>query len=97
MNKQMKNFKLIREQIKGWKHAGRDLINSRIQTRQDAMEWATHRLNKNKSESKMYDARKKHQSEAEAIIYHENLKKLNPTRYIAHNLYQNGKLIRSLA
>lgn len=92
----MKRFNLLSEQIKGWKHAGRDITNSRIQARHDVMEWETHRLNKDKSESKMYDARKKHQSEAEAIAYHENLKKLNPTRHIAHNLYQNGKLVRQL-
>lgn len=74
----------VAEEIKGWKHAGRDLAQHRASLGKDVHLVL---LKKDGTESKMNDAKKSFRSEDEARQYHERIKKLNPTRNIRHNLY----------
>lgn len=74
----------VAEEIKGWKHAGRDLAQHRASLGKDVHLVS---LKKDGTESKMNDAKKSFRSEDEARQYHERIKKLNPTRNIRHNLY----------
>ena len=85
----MKTIKEITEAIKGWKHAHSDIAKSRAAQGKDVV---LHSLKKDGTESGMSTARKNFRTEAEARAHHENMKKLNPTRKIMHNLYVDGKV-----
>lgn len=86
----MKTFKeFFSEAIKGWKHAHSDIAKHRAEQGKDVV---LHSLKKDGSESGMHDARKTFRSEAEAREHHERVKKLNPNRAIAHNLYVGNKV-----
>lgn len=72
------------EEIKGWKHAGRDIAKSRsAKNKQVKMV----RLKKDGTESKMNDATKMFSSEKEARDQHKNMVELNPKSAIKHHLY----------
>lgn len=80
------------EAVKGWKHAGRDLMKSRQEKSDAAREVRLVSLKKDGTESKMHDAEKRFGSEDEARQHHEKIKKLNPNRAIMHNLYVGDKV-----
>lgn len=83
----------LQEAIKGWKHAGSDLMKHRAAAyaaKQPAMLVS---VKKDGTESKMHDAKTYHASEADARKKHTDIVKLNPTRNIRHNLYVDGKLV----
>jgi hypothetical protein len=84
------------EAIKGWKHAGRDLMKMRSQRADDAKSARLVSIKKDGTESRMHDATSYHDSEDTARKYHEKITKLNPTRKIRHNLYVNGKKVEML-
>ena len=87
----MKTFKQFNEAIKGWKHAHSDLSKIRKSQSDAQKEVKLVSLKKDGNESKMHDATKSFSSEEEARAHHENIKKLNPTRGIRHNLYVGGE------
>lgn len=88
----MKTFQeFLDEQIKGWKHAGRDLDARRQSIKDVAKTVHLHRLTKDGSESGMHDARKPFASEEEARQHHDRMKSNNPGKPIAHRLYVNGE------
>lgn len=87
----MKTFKQFNEAIKGWKHAHSDLAKIRKSQSDSAKSVKLVSLKKDGNESKMHDATKVFSSEEEAKAHHENVKKLNPTRGIRHNIYVNGE------
>lgn len=82
----------LKEAVKGWKHAGRDLMKSRQEKSDAAKEVRLVSLKKDGTESKMHDAEKRFGSEDEARQHHERVKKLNPNRAITHNLYVGDKV-----
>jgi len=84
----MRTFFSLREEIKGWKHAGRDIQKMRAEQGKDVY---LRPLNKNGEESKMNNSKKLFSSEAEAREHHERMKKLNPKSKIRHNLYVDFK------
>jgi hypothetical protein len=79
----------VTEAIKGWKHALSDMMKHREESGKDVHLVS---LKKDGAESKMHDAKKSFRSEGEAREHHERVKKLNPNRNIAHNLYVGGKV-----
>lgn len=81
------------EQIKGWKHAGRDISAVRSAQGKNVKLVS---LKKNGEESKMSDASSIHGSEKEAREVHDRRVKLNPKMKIRHNLYVDGKLVTTL-
>jgi hypothetical protein len=76
------------EAIKGWKNAGRDLAASRKIKSEASNEYKLVRVNKNGTESKMYDGTKTFRTEDEARSYVTNLIKLNPGTVFKFNLYK---------
>lgn len=87
----------LTEEIKGWKHASRDISNARKSKAAASHTAVLHSLKKDGNESGMHDARKSFPSEKEAREHHANIRRLNPIRNIRHNLYVNGKLHSVLA
>lgn len=83
----------LREAIKGWKHAGRDIQRMRTQRAAEKHTARLVSLKKDGTESRMHDAAKTFPTEAEARAYHANIVKLNPGKNIRHNLYVNGELV----
>ena len=83
---------LMNEEVKGWKHAGRDLAAARQAKSDDAKEITLIRLKKSGDESKMHDAVKKFKSEKEAREHHDLMVKNNPGHTIKHNMYIGGKV-----
>jgi len=81
------------EQIKGWKHAGSDLAKMRAAKGKDVKLVS---LKKDGAESKMHDASKMFRSEDEAQAHHDRVTKLNPKSKIRHNLYVDGKHVKTL-
>lgn len=81
------------ENIKGWKHAASD-----IQKMRSAQGKAVKlvRLKKDGAENKMHDATKMFRSEDEAKEHHDRVVVLNPKTKIAHNLYVDGKHVKTL-
>lgn len=77
------------EQIKGWKHAGRDISAHRKEQGKNVKLVA---LKKNGEENRMKDASETFRSEKEAREKHDRMVQLNPKRTIAHNLYVDGIL-----
>lgn len=77
--------------IKGWKHAHSDIMKFRRQNANAANSVELVSLKKDGNESKMHDAKKTFRSEDEAIRHHKNVRELNPTRNVRHNLYVNGE------
>jgi hypothetical protein len=81
------------ENIKGWKHAASDISKMR------AAQGKTVKLvslKKDGTESKMHDATKMFRSEDEAQEHHNRVTKLNPKSKIAHNMYVDGKHVKTL-
>lgn len=89
----MKSFSELREEIKGWKHAGRDIQKMRELQGKNVY---LRPLNKNGEESKMAASKKHFSSEKEAKEYHDRVKKLNPKRSIRHNMYVDHKHTETL-
>lgn len=89
-------IKELQEAIKGWKHAHSDLAKWRAAKKAAAQSVKLVSLKKDGSESKMHDAVKTFDTEAEAKEYHNRIVSLNPTRNIKHNLYVDGKLVGEL-
>ena len=86
----------LQEAIKGWKHAGSDLMKHRATAyaaKQPAMLVS---VKKDGTESKMHDAKTYHASEADARRKHADIVKLNPNRNIRHNLYVDDQLVGML-
>ena len=83
---------LLTEEIKGWKHAGRDIAKARHARAEDAMEIKLVRVKKSGDESKMHDAVKKFKTEKEAREHHDLMVKNNPGHSIKHNLYVGDKV-----
>jgi hypothetical protein len=88
--------KELDEAIKGWKHAGRDLMKMRTARSDAAKSARLVTVKKDGTESKMHDAISYHNDEDSARKHHDNITKLNPTRKIRHNLYVDGKKIEML-
>lgn len=84
------------EEIKGWKHAGRDLNKARRQQAEMSRNVKLVRLKKNGDESKLHDATSRYNSEDEARQKHAYWVKVNPGKGIAHNLYVDGKHVETL-
>jgi hypothetical protein len=82
----------LMEEIKGWKHAHRDLAKWRSQARAAAQPVKLVRLKKDGTESKLHDAVTTFDTEQAAREYHNRLVRLNPTHNIKHNLYVNHEL-----
>ena len=81
------------ENIKGWKHAASDISKMR------AAQGKTVKLvslKKDGTESKMHDATKMFRSEDEAQEHHDRVTKLNPKSKIVHNMYVDGKHVKTL-
>ena len=83
----------IDEQIKGWKHAASDISKMRGAQGKNVKLVS---LKKDGTESKMNDATKVFRSEDEAQEHHDRVTKLNPKSKIRHNLYVDGKHIKTL-
>lgn len=79
--------------IKGWKNAASDIAKMRAAKGKNVKLVS---LKKDGSESKMNDATKMFGSEAEAQEHHDRVAKLNPKMKIRHNLYVDGKHIKTL-
>ena len=86
----------VDEDIKGWKHAGKDITKSRLQASNQAKSVRLHRVNSNGEESKMHDASSYFNDETEAREHHNRMVKLNPNKKIKHNLYVDGKPMEKL-
>ena len=85
--KEFINDEYMSEAIKGWKNAHTDIMKSRQDASNKDKSVKLVKLNKDGSESGMHDATKGFSSEEEAIEHHQQIRKLNPTRNIRHNLY----------
>ncbi len=81
------------EQIKGWKHAASDISKMRAAQGKNVKLVS---LKKDGTESKMHDAAKMFSSEGEAQEHHDRVTKLNPKSKIRHNLYVDGKHVKTL-
>lgn len=81
------------EQIKGWKHAASDISKMRAAQGKNVKLVS---LKKDGTESKMNDATKMFRSEDEAQEHHDRVTKLNPKSKIRHNLYVDGKHVKTL-
>lgn len=86
----------VDEAIKGWKHAHSDIAKSRAAASDASKSVHLHVLTKAGKESGMHDARKSFSSVADAEKHHENIHKLNPGKSYKHNLYVDGKLVKTL-
>lgn len=81
------------ENIKGWKNAASDI--SKMRSAQGKTVKLVS-LKKDGNESKMHDATKTFRSEDEAQEHHDRVTKLNPKSKIRHNLYVDGKQVKTL-
>jgi hypothetical protein len=81
------------EQIKGWKHAASDLSKMRAAKGKNVKLVS---LKKDGTESKMHDATKAFGSEEEAQRHHDRVTELNPKSKIRHNMYVDGKHVKTL-
>ena len=79
--------------IKGWKNAASDISKMRAAQGKDVKLVS---LKKDGTESKMNDASKMFRSEDEAQEHHDRVTKLNPKSKIRHNLYVDGKHVKTL-
>jgi len=79
--------------IKGWKHAASDIAKMRSAQGKNIKLVS---LKKDGTESKMHDAAKMFRSEDEAQEHHDRVTKLNPKSKIRHNLYVDGKHVKTL-
>lgn len=84
------------EAIKGWKNAHSDIMRNRAEQSASGNSVVLHSLKKDGKESGMHDARKTFRSEDEALEYHKRVRGLNPTRNIRHNMYVDGKMVKTL-
>ena len=83
----------LEEAIKGWKHAHSDIMKSRANSSKSVH---LHLLKKDGKESGMNDARKSFSSEKEAEAHHKRVHELNPGKKYKHNMYVDGKLVKTL-
>lgn len=83
----------LEENIKGWKHAASDISKMRAAQGKSVKLVS---LKKDGTESKMHDATKMFRSEDEAQEHHDRVTKLNPKSKIKHNLYVDGKHVKTL-
>jgi hypothetical protein len=81
------------ENIKGWKNAASDIQKMRSAQGKTVKLVS---LKKDGTESKMNDATKTFRSEDEAQEHHDRVTKLNPKSKIAHNMYVDGKHVKTL-
>jgi len=86
----------VNEQIKGWKNAGRDLEKWRQDKKDEARSFKLVSLKKDGSENKMHDATMHFDTEKQALDHHERLTRLNPNKKIRHNMYVDGKMVKTL-
>lgn len=82
-------FSNIYEEVKGWKHAGRDLTAMRRDKIEAGKEFVVHQLNANGQPSKMPTAITKYSTEEEALKWINYWKQINPGRKLRYSL--NGK------
>lgn len=83
---------VLKEEIKGWKNAARDIARIRTDASNNAKPVKLVRLKKDGTESKMHDAVYYFNNENQATEYHNYLKQVNPKRKIQHNLYVDNHL-----
>ena len=74
----------VSEEIKGWKNAKQGKNIKMVRLKNDG------------GESKLSDATTLHGSEEDAVERHDRMTKSNPSKKIKHNLYVDGKLVRTL-
>lgn len=84
-------IKELQEAIKGWKHASSDLAKWRAAKKAAGQTVKLVSLKKDGNESKMHDATKTFDTEAQAREYHNRIVSLNPGKTIRHNLYVDDK------
>jgi hypothetical protein len=90
-------IKELQEAIKGWKHAGSDLMKHRAQKAAAGHSAKLVRVKKDGSESKMHDATSTYATEKEARDKHAYWVKINPGRQIQHNLYVDDQFVEKLS
>jgi hypothetical protein len=83
----------VSEEIKGWKNAASDIAKWRSEKGKNIK---MVRLKNDGGESKLSDATTLHGSEEDAVERHDRMTKSNPSKKIKHNLYVDGKLVRTL-
>ena len=86
----------LQEAIKGWQHAGSDLMKHRAAAYNAKQPAMLVTVKKDGTESKMHDAKTYHASEDAARKKHADIVGLNPGRNIRHNLYVDNKLVGML-
>lgn len=84
-------IKELQEAIKGWKHASSDLAKWRAAKKAAGQTVKLVSLKKDGNESKMHDATKTFDTEAQAREYHDRIVSLNPGKTIRHHLYVDDK------
>lgn len=84
-------IKELQEAIKGWKHASSDLVKMRAATKAAGQHVKLVSLKKDGTESRMHDATKTFDTEAQAREYHDRIVSLNPGKTIRHHLYVDNK------
>ena len=89
--KEFCNLNGLTEEIKGWKHAGRDLNNMRADRSKAALPVKLHKLTAKGTESGMHDAETHHASEDDGQRHVDNMHKMNPGKKFSYNKYVDGK------
>lgn len=79
----------VENEIKGWKHAGRDLAKWRQDQADAQKEYVVHRLNADGRPSGMHDAQTRFGSEKEALDKIAYWRSINPGKKLRYSL--NGK------
>jgi hypothetical protein len=80
----------VNENIKGWKHAGRDLMQARSESGKSIK---LIQLKKNGDESKLSDATKLFRTMDEAEEYANRVIELNPGKTFKYNVYDDNELV----
>ena len=83
----------VAEAIKGWKHAGADIMKSRSAAAQEALPIRMTALRKDGKESGMHDATQKFASVDAARKRADDIAQMNPGRTFNYNVYDGGKLV----
>ncbi len=81
----------LNEEIKGWKHAGRDLNKMRSDRSKAAMSVKLVKLTAKGAESGMHDAAKHFDSEEDAQRHVDNMHNMNPGKKFNYNKYVDGQ------
>jgi hypothetical protein len=90
-------IKELQEAIKGWKHAGSDLMKHRAQKAAAGHSAKLIKVKKDGTESKMHDATSTYPTEQQARDQHAYWVKVNPGRLIQHNLYVDNQFVEKLS